>query len=216
MADISKSISIATAFIQKEEKLASGSASSTTLIGSSAPDNTPVYAYWDSVGGKWTIGWGNTYYQNKAPVNAGDKITKAQARDLNLFVVRQKEAVIRNFVPYTRLTDNQYAVLISIAYNAGEGNLHASRIMDAVNSGASPSDTAAVIKSSLVTSQGVYVQGLANRRVKEAALWLSNDPIASIINAAKDNPKTTGVVVSAILFMVAYSVWAIHHHTKSP
>jgi GH24 family phage-related lysozyme (muramidase) len=62
MANIDNSRRIAAEFIKKWEKLSSSSPTLNKYISASAPDNTNVYAYYDSAGKVWTIGWGNTYY----------------------------------------------------------------------------------------------------------------------------------------------------------
>src|SRR5713226_7727753 len=79
------------------------------------PDGS-IQAYWDSAGKIWTIGWGNTYYQDGSAVKQGDIISRQQAEDLLTYVVAQKEAIIRGYVT-APINENQYAVLIDLAYN---------------------------------------------------------------------------------------------------
>jgi lysozyme len=171
MANIDNSIRIAAEFIKKWEKLSSSSATVNKIISSTVPDSTIVHSYYDSVGNIWTIGWGNTYYANGSKVKSGDTITKAEADKLLLVIVKEKEAAIRSSIPYQKLTDNQYAALISIAYNAGQGNFKSSQIDDAINQGKSDAYVSNLIKDSIVTSRGVFVQSLKNRRVDESKLY---------------------------------------------
>jgi len=171
MANIDNAIKIATEFIKKWEKLSSSSPTSNRIIRTPTADNTPVYAYYDKLGEVWTIGWGNTYYANGNKVNQNDRITKLEADKLNDIVVRGKELAIRSFIPYQNLTDNQYAALISIAYNGGEGNLKKSKITPALNSGKSDKEVSAIIQDSIVTAKGNFVQSLKDRRIDESKLF---------------------------------------------
>jgi lysozyme len=171
MANIDNAIKIASEFIKKWEKLSSSSPTSNRIIKTPTADNTPVYAYYDSLGQVWTIGWGNTYYANGNKVNQNDKITKLEADKLFDIVVRGKESAIRSFIPYQNLNDNQYAALISIAYNAGEGNLKKSQLTSALNSGKNDKQVSAIIQDSIVTAKGRFVQSLKDRRIDESKLF---------------------------------------------
>ena len=212
MANIDNAVRIATEFIKKWEKLSSSSPTSSKIISATAPDNTKVYAYYDSAGKVWTIGWGNTYYQNGAKIKSGDSITKKQADDLVIFVVNQKEKAIRSLVPYQKLKDNQYAALISITYNAGEGNFKASSIDNLLNAGASDAEVSAKIQDSIVTASGIYNQGLKNRRIDESKLFDgSYNVLYSYYLRNEKNVNYTAAAIS-ILAITAISFWYYKKH----
>jgi len=163
MANINNAISIATEFDKKWEGFEND-------LG-----NGYVEAYWDKEGGLWTIGWGSTFYKNGNPINQGDRITYDAANDLYNWELSQKESAIRPYVTnLNKLSDNQYAALISLAYNWGEGRVENSQVLKLINAGASIDQITSQWKSTGVTAQGNYVQGLANRRIDEAMLFAGN------------------------------------------
>lgn len=131
-----------------------------------------VYSYWDRYAKIYTIGWGSIYLKGRR-VTATDVITRAEADQLLIDEVKEKEASVRRLVDYKKINDNQYATLISIAYNAGAGNLRSSRIIPAIKNNLPVEQVANIIKDSMITSRGVVVPGLIARRKKEAALYLT-------------------------------------------
>jgi lysozyme len=184
MADITNSIKIATEFVKKWEgymkKLPNGD----------------CQAYWDSLGKVWTIGWGSTYYKDGSRIKEGDTLTLQQASDLLNYELSSKESEIRKFINYQNLTDNQYAALISIAFNAGAGGLKSSKITSAVNGGQDVSSVSKIISDSIVTAKGVFVQGLKNRRIDEAKLYDgSYNALYSYYLRNKSNVTLVGVGV---------------------
>jgi len=84
-----------------------------------------------------TIGWGHT-----KGVKLGDRITreaadKLFAEDIQVYI----SAVEKNI--RVKLNDNQFAALVSFAFNAGVGSLRASTLMRRLNDGdynVAPSD----------------------------------------------------------------------------
>lgn len=187
--DYNYAISVATGFIQSAENIA-------TVL----PDGT-IQAYWDSIGQVWTIGWGNTYYQDGSAVSQGDIITRQQADDLLAYVVAQKEGAIRPYVT-ADLNPNQYAALISLAYNCGQGNVINSQLLTLINSGASQDDITSQFEQTCVTSKGVPVSGLYNRRVSEVNLFFSQ--VSQIIT---DNPSLSIITGFTILSLLGYYIW---------
>lgn len=206
--NITNAIQIAVAFVKTQESLASASPSYTSLIDKNAADSTKVYSYWDSYGKVWTIGWGSTYYQNGSRVGQNDIITKKQADDLILWQMTQKEKELHSKVPLNLVNENQYAALLSIAYNAGTtGLVSNSQIVTTIKSGASPQQVAAVIQDSLVHSGGVFLQGLANRRAKESQLYLS--PVSIGAFAA-----TNKIINYSIIGLVLVGIGAYLYYLK--
>lgn len=129
--------------------------------------DTTIYAYKDT-GGTATIGWGSITLPNGSPVHIDDTISKAEADDLFDSEIEQKENAIRDYANNS-YTDNQYAALISLAYNAGEGR--ARDMIDFINSGASVQQVVDKWKGFIITSGGVVTQGLINRRLDESKLY---------------------------------------------
>jgi lysozyme len=207
MANIENSIRIAVEFAKKWEGLASSNPSSLKYLSKTSTPDTKVYAYYDNLGGVWTIGWGSTYKKDNSKFKGGDVITKREADDLIEWEMEGKEKAIRSFIPYQSLTDNEYATLISIAYNAGQGNLKASRITKALNSGKSKQEVADVIKDSIVTAQGKFVQGLKNRRIDESRLFLGQ--YNALYSYYLRNEKTInyGLLGIGIIIITATSYW---------
>lgn len=184
-------IQIATNFIADEEKLHK-----------KLPDGR-VQAYWDSAGKIWTIGWGNTYYENGSPVQEGDIITREQAKRLLDVIVRQKEAAMRPLIK-VRLNENQYAALLSLVYNCGEGNFSRSELLKLINAGADPAIIADKYDETCVTAKGEYMVGLYNRRVREVKLFFS-----AVRKTIMDNPRTSIAIGAIVLGMTAYLTYRI-------
>jgi len=124
----------------------------------------------------FTIGYGSIkyppYYLRGKPVALTDpSITQEQAVDFLKYEITQKSISID---PLLRddLTPNQFAALLSFAYNLGEGALKMSTLRAKVNK--DPKDS--TIRDEFlkwVYSNGQKVQGLLNRRIKEAELYFS-------------------------------------------
>lgn len=71
--------------------------------------------------GIWTIGWGNTRYENGTAVKQGDVITQRQADDLFAYYVDEDfapavDSLVGNDVV---LTQQQFEALVSLTYNIG-------------------------------------------------------------------------------------------------
>jgi len=171
MADKQASINTAIAFAKKWESLYSGSPTSNKKVSETAPWNTPIYAYYDKLGAVWTIGWGTTFYPNGTRVKQGDKITKAEADAIVKEIMTQKESEVNKFIDSDSLTNNEYAALLSIAYNAGVNGLKKTSIDESLLT-KTRQETANIIKDSILTAKGSYVQGLKNRRIDESKLFL--------------------------------------------
>jgi len=68
--------------------------------------------------GKWTIGYGSTFYEDGTPVKKGDKITDLRAETLLLFVAASFEKGVRSLVK-SKCNDFQLAALLSFSFNVG-------------------------------------------------------------------------------------------------
>ena len=128
------------------------------VVGYDGNEN-PIY---DSV--NCTIGYGHC----GADVKAGQKITEAQAiellkKDLQYFVSCVNN---KTYCPVTdKLNQNQFDALVSICYNCGAGGLQA------LCKGKTVAEIGKAIPTHYCYSNGVFLQGLANRRKKEQELF---------------------------------------------
>jgi len=177
MVNINKAIEISKPLIKNYEGLASSTPPpKLTLLSKEGNPNDRVYAYWDKFAKIYTIGWGSTRI-NGRPVKENDVITRKEAERLFEQEVIEQEGYLRKNVDLNKVNENQYATLISLTYNAGIGNLKASRILPAINSGKSPQEVSAIIKDSITTSRGQVVGGLVRRRKEESEFFLTIPPI---------------------------------------
>lgn len=119
--------------------------------------------------GKDTVGYGNTFYEDGTPVKPGDKITQERADSLFELIANDFAKKVDPLVT-DKVTPNQFAALVSFAYNAGVGNLKASTLLKKVN--ANPNDP--TIKDEFLKwnkAGGKVLPGLTRRREAEAALY---------------------------------------------
>lgn len=128
-----------------------------------AEEGLRLKAYKDSVG-IWTIGVGNTYYEDGSKVKQGDTITKERAATLLDKVVKSFEDNL-NKVVKVPLTQNQYNALFSFSYNIGQSAFNGSTLLKLLNSGKYKEASEQFIKW---TKQ----KELTNRRIREKALFL--------------------------------------------
>lgn len=119
-----------------------------------------------------TIGYGNTYYENNVKVKMSDApITKQRAEDLLKLNADRFASKVVNLIKKP-ITQNQFNALVSFAYNVGSGALASSTLLKKVN--INPNN--ATIANEFLRwnkAGGVAVQGLTNRRKKEAELYFS-------------------------------------------
>lgn len=138
-------------------------------------------AYLDS-GGVPTIGWGHV-----KGVKMGMTITEAQAQSYFEDDIAQFERVVDENVRVS-LTDNQFAALVSFAYNVGAGAFLKSTLLKKLNAGDFDSVPAELGK--WVNVKGKRVQGLVNRRAAEAGLWAKGEYVTGrTVPAAPAAPK---------------------------
>jgi lysozyme len=120
----------------------------------------------------WTIGWGNTFYENGTPVKQGDKITQDRANSLFVFVANKFADEIKKLIK-TNLTENQFSALVCFAYNVGTSNLAKSTLLKKIN--ANPND--ATIANEFLRwnkAGGKELLGLTRRRTAESKLYFTS------------------------------------------
>jgi lysozyme len=121
--------------------------------------------------GIFTIGFGNTYYENGAKVKPTDSITKERANELFSNVVAKFGAKVLPLLKVP-LKPNQFSALVSFAYNCGIANLEKSTLLKKVN--ANPNDkTIALEFMKWTRANGQVLAGLERRRKAESALYFS-------------------------------------------
>mgnify|MGYP005754621755 CR=1 FL=1 len=132
--------------------------------------------------GKWTIGWGNTFYEDGRPVREGDVITQARADSLFLFVLARFEDQARRAIT-SKVNDNQFSAFVSALYNIGPGTPEKSGLIRLKNGqpstllrkiNANPNDPS--IRDEFmkwVSAGSAFENGLRRRRAAEANLYFS-------------------------------------------
>ena len=121
----------------------------------------------------WTIGWGNTFYENGTPVRQGDKITQDRANSLFVFVANKFADEIKKLIK-TNLSENQFSALVCFAYNVGTGNLAKSTLLKKVN--VNPNDPS--ISNEFLRwnkANNKIIKGLILRRKSESDLYFKNN-----------------------------------------
>jgi lysozyme len=132
--------------------------------------------------GVWTIGWGNTFYENGAPVKEGDTITQARADSLFLFVLARFEDQARRAIT-SQVNENQFSAFVSALYNIGPGSSKKSGLIRLKNG--EPSTLLKMINlnpqtpgirdqfMSWISKGTAFEKGLTRRRAAEANLYFS-------------------------------------------
>lgn len=118
---------------------------------------------------RWTIGYGNTFFEDGTPVVAGNAITQQKAEQLFEIIANDFSAKVAKLVT-SNVTDNQFGSLVSFAYNCGVVNLQKSTLLKKVN--ANPNDSS--IRAEFMKwnkAGGKVLAGLTRRREAEANLY---------------------------------------------
>ena len=118
---------------------------------------------------KWTIGYGNTFFEDGTPVVAGNAISQQKAEDLFELISNEFSAKVAKLVP-SHITPNQFGALTSFAYNCGVVNLQKSTLLKKVN--ANHNDQS--IRAEFLKwnkAGGKVLAGLTRRREAEANLY---------------------------------------------
>ena len=118
---------------------------------------------------KWTIGYGNTFFEDGTPVVAGNAISQQKAEDLFELISADFSAKVAKLVT-SNVTPNQFGALTSFAYNCGVVNLQKSTLLKKVN--ANHNDP--TIKDEFLKwnkAGGKVLAGLTRRREAESNLY---------------------------------------------
>lgn len=121
--------------------------------------------------GIWTIGYGNTQYENGKAVKEGEVITLERAEQLLEVILIKFVQQVGELVK-SKVNQNQKDALTDFAYNCGVGNLRSSTLLKKVN--ADPNDkTIRAEFEKWVRANGKVLKGLVKRRTAEANLYFS-------------------------------------------
>lgn len=136
----------------------------------------------------YTIGYGDTRYQNGSPVKKNDKITQQQADDLFTFRINQFESKLAPMLTMN-LNQSQYDALISLSYNIGLTAFGNSTILKLLKSGSY--QEAGNHFLDWIYQNGKVLSGLVDRRQRERSLYFKDtNPIQ---NNQPDIMKTTDI-----------------------
>lgn len=120
--------------------------------------------------GVWTIGYGNTFYEDGSTVKPGDKITQERADQLFRNILEKKFLEPIRKLIVSNINDNMFSAIVSFTYNVGIGNLKSSTLLKKVN--ANPNDqTISLEFKKWVKSAGKVLPGLVRRRESESDLY---------------------------------------------
>jgi lysozyme len=127
---------------------------------------------WQSMSGEpWTIGFGHTGVMPDGQKVGPDHKIDGVVAD---FLLREDLAATENGVSKmvtAQTTDNQFAALVSFAFNCGLGNLQKSTLLKLVNAGDFAAAANEFIKWN--KAQGKELPGLTKRRNAEKDLFIS-------------------------------------------
>jgi lysozyme len=124
----------------------------------------------------WTIGYGHTSAAGEPTVRKGLKISKAEADEiLRLDLAKFENAVAK--VIKVPVSENEFAAMVSLAFNIGPFHFAKSSVARFVNAGKRAQAAKAFASWNKVTVNDVKktVPGLVRRRAAEAALFLTPD-----------------------------------------
>jgi lysozyme len=129
-------------------------------------------AYKDA-GGVWTIGYGNTFYEDGTKVKEGDSISHSEAEKLLKNVVDDFANKMTDEIR-VQLNDCQFGALVSFTYNVGISAFRRSTLLRKVN--ADPDDEDIKLEFLKWTKAGgKTLAGLAKRRKEEADFYFNNN-----------------------------------------
>jgi lysozyme len=117
----------------------------------------------------WTIGYGNTFYDNGIKVKKGDRITEAEAERLLKITVESFADQVNKLISVP-VTSNQFSALVSLAYNIGVGAFARSTLLKLLNQ--KLYDQSADQFMVWSRAGGRTLEGLRRRRSRERQLFL--------------------------------------------
>lgn len=127
-------------------------------------------AYKDIVGVP-TIGCGNTYYEDGSKVKIGDTLTQEGADRLLANTLKIYANAINKLVT-SNINQSQFDSLVSFCYNIGIKGFTGSSVLRLVNKNTDDYERISGAFQLWSKAGGKTIQGLLNRRIKEANLFM--------------------------------------------
>lgn len=118
--------------------------------------------------GLWTIGFGNTFYEDGNKVKQGDKITQQRAEELFKNLLPKFEDIVNKKIRVP-ITQNQFDALVSHTWNTGGSQT----LFSLVNTNSTSSAIRMWFETKYITANGKELKGLVNRRKEEANLYFT-------------------------------------------
>lgn len=118
----------------------------------------------------WTIGYGNTFYQDGRKVKQGDRITRIEAERLLKITVESFAEQVSRLIKVP-VTSNQFSALVSLAYNIGVGAFARSTLLSMLNNRKDKQEIAIQFLR-WDKARGRTLYGLTRRREREMQLFL--------------------------------------------
>lgn len=120
-----------------------------------------------------TIGYGHTRTVTDAHVRSGYRITEEAAEALLRDDLREAERAVEGHIQRP-MTPNEFAAMVSLAFNIGAANFRSSSVARLFNDGDKVRSARAFELWNKITVSGkkVVSAGLVRRRAAEAALFL--------------------------------------------
>jgi len=115
-----------------------------------------------------TIGFGNTFYEDKSKVKEGDVITQKRAEELLMNLLPKYSAIVNKNIK-VELTQNKFDALVSHTWNCGGSR----DLFALVNRNAPAEEIKNFFENHYITGGGVVLKGLIRRRKEEAAIFFS-------------------------------------------
>ena len=125
-------------------------------------------------GDRWTIGWGNTFYEDGKPVKQGDRITQQRADELFETILTMFYDGVKKAVP-AKYPSHVVDACTSLAYNIGEAAFGKSTCLQRLKEGDLDGAAEALQwfnQRRDGTGKKVQERGLVVRRAREAGLML--------------------------------------------
>jgi lysozyme len=118
--------------------------------------------------GKWTIGWGNCFYEDGSKVKEGDKITQDRADTLFLNLVTKFGIIVTKNVKVP-INQNQFDALVSHTWNTGGSDT----LFELINRKSKDAYIRDWFETKYITANRKMSKGLVNRRKEEANLYFT-------------------------------------------
>lgn len=126
-------------------------------------------------GGRTTIGWGSTFYEDGKPIKLRDTISVERAEALLMHELKLIQVVLNSY--NLELNQNQYDALISFIFNVGISSFRRSTLLKHLQLKDYNSASKEFIKWNKVVRRGkkVPLKGLTIRRQEETNIFLGKD-----------------------------------------